>query len=261
MTPSSGHSLVGSAVASSACTCSASRLCCRMVSKASRSSGSRLGLASWLRMMRSWSSLTLSRFYFARNSGIIAFMRAPKPRTTKICPECSVEFQGIFNQKFCTLECSSLFNRKRRGTLPDLAERECVLCGIKLLTRKTRQKYCSEACRRAHKNKMWNGINQTDLKLSCGTTGAIAELLVASDLLSNGYEVFRALSPSCSCDLAILKDGQLLRVEVTTAYLLPSGKLQAPKKPQEKSDIVAYVIKKTKEVVYEPALDFNPHPR
>lgn len=44
--------------------------------------------------------------------------------------------------------------------------------------------------------------------------GAIGELLVASDLLSRGYEVFRPLCAASSCDLAYIRDGHLVRVEV-----------------------------------------------
>lgn len=78
---------------------------------------------------------------------------------------------------------------------------------------------------------------------------------MAADLLALGYEVFRALSPACSCDLAILKDGQLLRIEVTTAYIGPSGNILTCKKPNEKSDIIAYFLKAGKEIIYEPALN------
>jgi hypothetical protein len=47
-----------------------------------------------------------------------------------------------------------------------------------------------------------------------GTVGAIAELLVSADLLSRGYHVFRAMSPSSPCDLLVMKDSLSARVEV-----------------------------------------------
>jgi len=37
------------------------------------------------------------------------------------------------------------------------------------------------------------------------TVGAMAELCVAADLLRHGFEVFRAVSPHSTCDLAVLK--------------------------------------------------------
>jgi len=51
---------------------------------------------------------------------------------------------------------------------------------------------------------------------STSTIGATSELLVAADLLRRGFEVFRAVSPTCSCDLGVLRDGRFLRVEVKT---------------------------------------------
>lgn len=60
--------------------------------------------------------------------------------------------------------------------------------------------------------------------LPTGTVGAINELRVSVDLMARGYAVFRALSPSCPCDLAILKDDNLIRVEVKTGYRLCNGR-------------------------------------
>ena len=56
-------------------------------------------------------------------------------------------------------------------------------------------------------SRVWFEVVTKNCK-SIGTTGAIAELVVATDLLGRGYEVFRALSPSCSGDLAVLKNGE-----------------------------------------------------
>ena len=76
-----------------------------------------------------------------------------------------------------------------------------------------------------------------------------------ADLLSAGYDVYRAISASCPCDLAIVKHGQLIRVEVTTSYLQPNGKIQSAKKRESPDyDCVAHFLRKTKEVIYEPAL-------
>lgn len=134
-------------------------------------------------------------------------------------------------------------------------EAKCQLCGIDFLKVREYQKFCSDVCRSAQYNSQFRHVNRTDKKIPTGTTGTISELLVAADLLKSGYEVFRALSPSCSCDLAILKNGKLIRVEVTTAYIGPSGKLLTCKKPNEKSDIIAYVLKAGNEIIYEPPLN------
>jgi hypothetical protein len=57
-----------------------------------------------------------------------------------------------------------------------------------------------------------------DAGVSDSGKGTIAELNVAADLLSRGFEVFRALSPDCPSDLALLKDGRLLRVQATWGH-------------------------------------------
>ena len=51
--------------------------------------------------------------------------------------------------------------------------------------------------------------------ISPGTSGAINELRIVVDLLSRGFDMFRAVSPSCSCDLIGLRDGRCYRIEVT----------------------------------------------
>lgn len=75
--------------------------------------------------------------------------------------------------------------------------------------------------------------------------------MVAADLLAKGYEVFRAVSPSCSCDLAILRDGKLTRVEVRTGYRNGhTGAMVYARK--HRAEIVAVAI--GNEIVYEPEL-------
>jgi len=74
---------------------------------------------------------------------------------------------------------------------------------------------------------------------------------VAVDLLARGYEVFHAFSPSCSCDLAILKDRSLLRVEVKTGYRW-KGKVHHAKPRDGCFDIIAVVIE-GEPVIYEPS--------
>ena len=56
------------------------------------------------------------------------------------------------------------------------------------------------------------------LDLPTATVGAISELRLATDLMSKGYSVFRALSASCFCDFIAIKDGKMLRIEARTGY-------------------------------------------
>jgi len=94
--------------------------------------------------------------------------------------------------------------------------------------------------------------------LTSGTTGAIGELLVAADLLQKGYHVFRAQSPSCPCDLAILKDNRLLRVEVRTGHRSrATGKVYPPVKDNlsnGKYDLYVQVVHGPLEITYFPPL-------
>lgn len=97
------------------------------------------------------------------------------------------------------------------------------------------------------------------MALSSGTVGAVSELLTCVDLLQRGFEVFRAVSPACSCDLAILKDGRLLRVEVRTGavYEKQDGTVghYLVRPDKEKSDILAIVDRQSGTITYEPAFE------
>lgn len=102
----------------------------------------------------------------------------------------------------------------------------CPVCNKPLSEERTKRRatYCSNECSRKSEHQKYTARNGDRPRLPSGTTGAISELIVAADLLRRGYEVFRALSPSCSCDLAVLRNGQLLRVEVRSASLSVGGK-------------------------------------
>jgi len=43
----------------------------------------------------------------------------------------------------------------------------------------------------------------------------MGELMVSLDLMKKGYQIFRGMCPTCTCDLIAIKDGRLYRVEVT----------------------------------------------
>ena len=67
----------------------------------------------------------------------------------------------------------------------------------------------------------------------------MGELLVSADLLKKGYEVFRALSPGCSCDLVAMKNEKLIRVEVKTRQK-SQGSFSF--KTKKKADLLALVM-------------------
>jgi hypothetical protein len=110
------------------------------------------------------------------------------------------------------------------------------------------QIYCSSSCYK-EKNERYVNIYKN---LSTGTIGAIGELRVCADLLSKGYEVFRALSPSCSCDLLASKNGKTHSIEVKTSNRYKSGKLYYPNPASIKATHLALVL--PNEIIYLPKL-------
>ena len=130
---------------------------------------------------------------------------------------------------------------------------KCTFCGQEIPKNRLRWKnvkYCHVNCRRAQDRKKYHARNQRPHHLNTGTVGAMHELKVAIDLLSKGYEVFRALSSMTSCDLAILKDKKLKRIEVRTAAYSSSGSVSWPK--HHKADILAAVL--PDKIIYTPNL-------
>jgi len=131
-------------------------------------------------------------------------------------------------------------------------ERNCVYCGKALPL--NRWRYCNDTCKSSYLSVRYREQNPFSGQ-STSTTGAISELRVAVDLMSKGYNVFRALSPSCPCDLAILKDGQLLKIEVRTTYRTASGKIYRSVMGRDNPlniDHYAWVL--SDKIVYEPPL-------
>lgn len=131
----------------------------------------------------------------------------------------------------------------------------CAQCQMPMSERRAKRhaKYCSAECDRLDKMKRFRLYNPIqNPSVSCGTLGTISELRVSVDLLGKGYSVFRALSPSCSCDLVILKGSKLVRVEVTTGAYSITGKLQFPRHDQQNLDVLAIVL--ANQIIYRGEL-------
>ncbi len=124
----------------------------------------------------------------------------------------------------------------------------CVICDRELTEHQQRfhTKYCSDTCRHVSNN-------GPSLPISSGTMGAISELIAAADLMVRGYEVFRAVSQACSADLAILKDGRLVLIEVRTAKWNKARTQLNYSKVKMRADVYALVVEG--EVVYKPPLE------
>jgi len=112
----------------------------------------------------------------------------------------------------------------------------CKYCGKSFKPRPNKI-YCNKLCvRRDYISKQ----PRKYYDLPTGTVGALSELMVSSDLLVKGYEVFRAVSPACSCDLAVLKNNKLRTIQVRTGYLDQKGKLHTGKTGTH--DVLAIVV-------------------
>ncbi len=84
------------------------------------------------------------------------------------------------------------------------------------------------------------------------TSGAISEYRAIADLLAKGFEVFRSAALASSCDLAILKDNSLFRVEVRTGKRSATGKVYRPVQ-KVNTDILATVL--PDQIIYESFSD------
>jgi len=103
-------------------------------------------------------------------------------------------------------------------------------------------RYCSSTCLQTANRAKWRKQNpERPLRLTNGTVGALHEIVVCADLLRRGYHVFRAISPSCPCDLIATRNGDSLRVEVTTGSYGRDDAVSYPRHKVERFDLIAVV--------------------
>ena len=129
----------------------------------------------------------------------------------------------------------------------------CDVCHLSFNTSHGNAKVCSKECKKKKTNRMYGREKYLE-GIAPGTVGAIAEMVVAVDLMRKGYNVFRALSPSCFCDLIVEKMDKVLRIEVRTGYQSQTGNIVYPKiKHGQKGkllDVFAVYCGATNEIFY-----------
>ena len=103
-------------------------------------------------------------------------------------------------------------------------------------------KYCSGQCARAAQHKWYSATKKSVEKINTGVTGAIYELAVCAWFLQNGYYVFRSVSQSAPFDLVVYRDGELIRVEVTSGVIGKNGNVSWEKHIPENYDIAAVIV-------------------
>lgn len=159
----------------------------------------------------------------------------------------------------CTFFVSAATDRERsRLPKPDLSgKRKCDVCGKWFTPITHSHARCGSACR-AELAKRRLQANPFESVTSSSAMGAASELLVCADLLRRGWEVYRSVSPTASCDLFIFSNGVQKRVEVKTASLLikpaPDGRMfSLPGLDFSKFDVLAVVT-------YDGVIHYDPKP-
>ena len=143
-------------------------------------------------------------------------------RSSKQCPQCNATFTFFLRstKRFCSEPCRAANYRAKKRELrevPTVHEATCKNCGHAFAALRRAQQFCSKGCRCAMYNTVTHG-RFDGCPVSPGTAGAIGELRAAADLMLLNLPVFRALSPSCPCDLVVLHGAELLTIEVRNGY-------------------------------------------
>lgn len=132
-------------------------------------------------------------------------------------------------------------------------DKRCKECGGAIRGKKyPNRMFCGLPCQQAFARRAHRELNPP-LESNKGTTGAISELVVSADLMARGFEVYRALSPNSSCDLAVIAQGRLLRVEVRTGFRRKDGSLSCD--DHGIYEVLAVVSRDRTEILYRPPLE------
>ena len=179
--------------------------------------------------------------------------RPPSELRCAVCEK--IFFHNLPWAKYCSTKCRQTANNDRYRSRYQRYEgdvRKCANCGQEFAPSQPFNIYCSPLCAKSVEQarrdvRPWAKEN----KLSSGTVGALGELRVAVDLMQRGYHVFRALSPSCPCDIIAFRNTTVLRVEVRTANVRKND-WSIPRYQRDKCDVYAAVL--PDQIIYEPDL-------
>ena len=158
--------------------------------------------------------------------------------------DCTICQSPVHKSPFCP---ATRAREEYRAKRKPQSEKFCKNCHAPIEKERARRqgKFCGPVCVRAARRRNyidWNLRQDPSAHLPTGTVGTVGELMIALDLLRKGYAVFRALSPAASCDLAVLANGQLVRVEVATAHYNASGSPIIPRKDNKKFDVLGLAM-------------------
>ena len=135
----------------------------------------------------------------------------------------------------------------------------CVVCNKQFAKYRKDHRFCSRECKQVEVRRRAPRRHLAgEAKVPTGTAGAISELLIATDLLSKGYHVFRSLSPSCFCDLVAYKGAEHHFVEVRSGFLGSSGALTFNKVLHGPATLFGVVVRNDGNRVVYLSLDSQP---
>ena len=126
-----------------------------------------------------------------------------------------------------------------------------------------RRLYCSEEC-----SKKGNSIRQIEKRKNCnlqarlglkpGAIGEINEKIVSIDLIKRGFKVYTAFEPTHPFDILAMKGERIIKVEVKTETVLPSGLGRVSMKKTQghgKTFDVLAKVRNLSDITYEPEIE------
>ena len=179
-----------------------------------------------------------------------------------MCKVCERPLRGtsLDDSGYCSFRCQAI-HRNERMEMVKINGITCRHCGCVFIPKSLSKTYfCSKDCRSLWSRQQYKISSSNTYRgvgLSTGTVGSISELLVSTDLLVRGFQVFRSMSPNSCCDLVIIgsKTGKAVKVEVTSGAFRKDGEITYPKKDDSyKHDTLAVVLP-DRSITYLPALE------
>ena len=156
--------------------------------------------------------------------------------------------------RYCSEECKKLFKLKRKIENDIIYKKRgdyhCKTCNSLMKNVLPSKKFCKKECTNTYRNQFF-GFDKFYPPMDAQFRGIMSELLAAADLIRKGFQVFKAVTNN-SCDLVIMKNSLLHRVEVTSGNIFKNdGKIHYPKKDKTKFDVLAIVMPSGK-IIYQP---------
>ncbi len=145
-------------------------------------------------------------------------------------------------------------------------QKACEFCKKQFTTHPSspnggRTRYCSSECsqkasvRRNTENRRNLNLG-AKLGLSGGKIGKIAEFVTAIDLIKRDWNVYTAFEDTHPFDILAIKGERMLKIEVKTGTILPSGKVHySMKKNQEQKHDILAVVTNLQDIKYEPEIE------